>query len=386
MGVYRQQYKDKKTGELKHTKVWYYEFIYAGERIRESAKTTRKTIAIEAEKQRRLQLEQAMAGIPVEGRQLRIRAVNDFVETYMGRYELDHRGRDQSILSARNRLAHVKRLLGRFLLSDLAEDVIRNYIRTRLDEGVGGRTVNMEVGELARAIGKPWSVLWPKVRKQEERKDVGVALSSEEEQRLLDASSANKRWYLVAIMIRLALLTGMRIGEITRLTWRQIDFGRRVVTVGKAKTAAGTGRQIPMNNDLLALVSAHAEWFRGRFGETRPEYYLFPFGKPAPTDPTRPITTVKTAWTSIRKAAKVKCRIHDLRHTVATKMAEAGVPESTMLALLGHMSRAMLERYSHIRMRAKREAVECLNTTMVNRSSIEVPIKSPIVGGLGSLQ
>jgi integrase len=46
----------------------------------------------------------------------------------------------------------------------------------------------------------------------------------------------------------------------------------------------------------------------------------------------------------MRKEAKVNCRLHDLRHTAATKMAEAGVPESTMLALMGHMSRAMLER------------------------------------------
>ncbi len=43
-------------------------------------------------------------------------------------------------------------------------------------------------------------------------------------------------------------------------------------------------------------------------------------------------------------------------------MAEAGVPESTMLSLAGHMSRAMLERYSHIRMAAKRDAVACLNS------------------------
>jgi len=57
------------------------------------------------------------------------------------------------------------------------------------------------------------------------------------------------------------------------------------------------------------------------------------------------------------------CRLHDLRHTAATKMAEAGTPESTMLALMGHMSRAMLERYSHIRMAAKREAVEALATS-----------------------
>src|SRR5258708_23949905 len=69
---------------------------------------------------------------------------------------------------------------------------------------------------------------------------------------------------------------------------------------------------------------------------------------------------MKTAWNELRKRAKVSCRLHDLRHTAATKMAEAGTPETTMLALMGHMSRKMLERYSHIRMAAKRTAVEAL--------------------------
>ena len=90
----------------------------------------------------------------------------------------------------------------------------------------------------------------------------------------------------------------------------------------------------------------HANWFTSRFGESRPELYLFPFGKPTPNDPTRCITDVSGAWDALRKRARVQCRLHDLRHTAATKMAEAGVPESTMLALMGHMSRAMLERYS----------------------------------------
>ena len=90
---------------------------------------------------------------------------------------------------------------------------------------------------------------------------------------------------------------------------------------------------------------------------------MFAFGKPAPSDPTRPTTTLKTAWGSIRAVAKVNCRLHDLRHTAATKMAEAGTPESTMLSLMGHMSRAMLERHSHIRMAAKRDAVEALQLT-----------------------
>jgi hypothetical protein len=60
-------------------------------------------------------------------------------------------------------------------------------------------------------------------------------------------------------------------------------------------------------------------------------------------------------------------------------MAEAGVPESTMLAIMGHMSRAMLERYSHIRMTAKREAVKALRLSPKCEISDEVPTKVPTV-------
>src|SRR5262249_38116155 len=149
-----------------------------------------------------------------------------------------------------SRLEHVTRLLGAALLPDVNEDAIRSYIRNRLDEGAAGRTINMEVGELSRAIGQKWSVLWPKGRKLEERKDVGKALSVEEEKRLLLAVAADtspNRSQTLGTFVRIALLTGMRAGEITNLTWGQVDFARRVVTVGRAKTASGTGRQIPMN-------------------------------------------------------------------------------------------------------------------------------------------
>jgi integrase len=260
-------------------------------------------------------------------------------------------------------MKHVARLLGTRRLSDLTEDAIMDYIAARIGEGVCGRTINMEVGELSRAIGKPWSTLWPKVRKQEERKDVGKALSAEDERKLLDASCKKARWIHAGTFIRIALMTGMRSGEITSLTWQQVDLAKGVITVGRAKTSSGTGRQIPMNNDLISLFSMHAEWFTGKFGAMKPEHFLFPFGKPQPTDPTRCATSMKTVWNSIRAEAKVDCRLHDLRHTALTKMAEAGVPESVMLALAGHMSRAMLERYSHIRMGAKRVAVEALRLT-----------------------
>jgi integrase len=370
-------------GVYKRGGTYHYEFIFAGKRIRESAHTASKTVAKEAEKSRRRELERTLAGLPAEKREDRIKSVNDMVESYLADYGLNHR--EKSTVSANGRLAHVNRLLGSTLLPDLTEDAIKGYIRTRLQEQVSGRTINMELGELSRAIGKDWSVLWPKVRKLEERKDVGKALSAEEESALLavlgETQSQNGQTY-----VRLALLTGMRAGEILDLTWKQIDFRRRTVTVGRAKTAAGTGREIPMNDELFALLSVHADWYVSKFCATDPSWYVFPFGSPRPSDPTRPTTTMKTFWEGVRKKAGVVCRFHDLRHTVATKMAEAGVRESTMKALLGHMSCAMLERYSHIRLAAKREAVESLTTEAKGPVSASVPTKVPTTTESTSIQ
>ena len=356
----------------------HYEFLFAGKRIRESAHTSSKTVAKEAEKNRKRELERTLAGLPATDRMDRIKSAGDMVKGYLESYGLGHRAK--SVLFAKGRLAHVSRLLGTKLLPDITEGAIHSYMRTRLDEGVSGRTINMEVGELSRAIGHPWSTIWPKVRKMEERKDVGKALSPEEERRLLDAVTnqvSHSRSQTLGTFIRVALMTGMRSGEILGLTWGQVDLARRVITVGRAKTSSGTGRQIPMNGDLFAVLSVHASWALERFGAVEAGHYLFPFGKPSPSDPTKAMTDVTGAWDALRERAGVECRLHDLRHTAATKMAEAGVPESTMLALMGHMSRAMLERYSHIRMAAKREAVEALGLSKPRQNSEGTPTKSP---------
>jgi integrase len=71
----------------------------------------------------------------------------------------------------------------------------------------------------------------------------------------------------------------------------------------------------------------------------------------------------KVGWESARKAAKVSCRFHDLRHTFISRLAESQASDSTVMALAGHVSRAMMERYSHIRMEAKRRAVDDLSGT-----------------------
>ena len=88
----------------------------------------------------------------------------------------------------------------------------------------------------------------------------------------------------------------------------------------------------------------------------------------------------------MRKSTSVSCRLHDLRHTFATRLAENGVSESTMLALMGHMSRAMLERYSHIRMAAKREAIARVTLATVKHELEGVPVKVPVVTAQAILQ
>lgn len=75
-------------------------------------------------------------------------------------------------------------------------------------------------------------------------------------------------------------------------------------------------------------------------------------------DPARPVTTLKTAWSTVRRKADVKGRWHDNRHTLITELAESGAGDETIMAIAGHVSRQMLTRYSHIRTEAKRHALE----------------------------
>jgi integrase len=194
----------------------------------------------------------------------------------------------------------------------------------------------MEVGELSRAIGQPWSRLWPKVRKLEERKDVGRALSADEQKALLDGLQ-NRRTPHISTLVPLLLLTGMRAGEALSLIWGRVDLMDKTLRVGRAKTSNGTGRVIPINDDLGSVLAAHRTWFIEKFGVPRPEHYLFPWGKGVPSDPTRHITDITWAWDRLRAPIRVSsaacmtsgivptsrsCRLFE----GATRLARGGYP------------------------------------------------------------
>jgi integrase len=85
-------------------------------------------------------------------------------------------------------------------------------------------------------------------------------------------------------------------------------------------------------------------------------------GAPLSKDPTRPITSFKTSWTKVRKNAGVEDRWHDNRHTLVTELAESGAGDEAVMSIVGHASRAMLSRYSRVRMEAKRRALDEIAT------------------------
>ena len=242
---------------------WYFEFVFDGQRIREAAKTTRKTIALEAEKQKRLSLERARSGLPTENLKVRSRTVARTLEAFKKAYPVDHRQKGTQLITERS--AHLQRLLGSLLPQDLTEDRIKEYMAHRLKEGVSNATVNMELSVLSRALGHKFQALWPKLRHLPENRQKGCALSAQEEQRLVDAAARN-RSRMIGPIVRMALVTGMRRDEIRLLKWSQIDFDQKQITVGRSKTATGQGRIIPFGPMLETLLAAYLSWYVSKLG------------------------------------------------------------------------------------------------------------------------
>src|SRR4030095_5017140 len=104
-----------------------------------------------------------------------------------------------------------------------------------------------------------------------------------------------------------------------------------------------------------------------QLGFAQPEHHLWPACQWGEIDPTKPLRKWDTAWRSLRtKAGLPGLRFHDLRHTVITELAEMGVPDHVLESISGHLSRRMLEHYSHVRIEAKRKALEALDQQRQN--------------------
>jgi integrase len=342
---------------FKRGSVWWYEFWFAGRRIQESSKSKSKTIAKQAEQQRKRELELGFNAIE-DGRERNVRTLRDKAEEYLESYGL----RNRSKTFADYAVKHLLQFLGTRMLVDIDEASVREYQDTRLKEKASPKTINEEVGFLLRLLDERGELIRAQLKRQKSlklknRNNVARVYSPEEKTSLTTEAQKSRSPHIYPALM-LAQNAGMRSTEIRTTQWKQVDLKKRFLVVHKSKTEAGEGRTIPLNSALYEALSRHAEWYALRFGRIEPEWYLFPFGKSKHLDPTRPVTTLKTAWKYVKQRANVRGRLHDSRHTLITELAEGGVGDQTIMDIAGHVSKQMLKHYSHIRMKAKREALE----------------------------
>jgi integrase len=253
---------------------------------------------------------------------------------------------------------------------------ITNYRTWRAAQNVGPATLNAELGILRRMLKRArlWARVADDIRPLREPSTIGRALTEEDKQRLLKTAVMKPEWETAYLAAILCLNTTARGCELKGLQWSDIDLFQRTITIRKTKTAAGE-RMIPLTSvaaSALARLRTRAE----SFGPVETSLYVFAAFVPkfnfngtnvvgynvTGYDPTKHINSWRTAWRSLtRKAGLPGFRFHDLRHCAITSLAESGAADSTIMAIAGHVSRRLLERYSHVRMEAKRNAMEALS-------------------------
>lgn len=344
--------------------IWWYSFKFGGRQIHESSKSTSKTVAVEAMRQRRRQLEETFNGI--EKRKIPPtfeRASKEWLERRAGIADTTR----ETYGHALKRLSAAS---GKSLICDITAASITAYQKAREKDGAAGATVNKEFTVLASILADHglWNAIRRDVARLEENESAGRALLPDEEAQLLQAASQvgvkQGHWSPIYTVTVLGLNTGLRHSEVRKLRWCDVDMERRVLVVGKSKSDSSTGRPVP----IIPPAWAALDMWASRFPNRQHSDYIFPACENGNINPARPIAHWRTAWAKARALAELPgLRYHDLRHSAATKLLENGVPMATVAQVLGWSASTairMAKRYGHIRPDAQRQALESIATPM----------------------
>lgn len=381
---------------------WHMDATVNGVRYREALDTTDKREAV-ALAQKRIAEIQAGKGASKAGREFARLSFGTAADIYLS--ERAWRVSERTSQLEKERLKPLRKFFGDRPVFRIKAHDIATYQKARR-ERVAGRTVNMEIGVLRQLMkrGKVWSVVAEDVQMERESGAQIARVLTEDQKRLLFATATMKPGWLVAHCAAvLAASTTCRGVELKGLRWRDVDLFDRTLTIRRSKTESGR-RVIPLTGDALGALARLRE--RAEVGAAaEPEHFVFPSCEALKLDPSRPQKTWRTAWRRLtREAARLAgraaatkaieagrgwkaalqawrraatnlkgFRFHDLRHQAITELAEAGASDATLMALAGHMSRRMLEHYSHVRMEAKRTAIAALErggTLMGTRVSV----------------
>lgn len=255
------------------------------------------------------------------------------------RYQLEVTPHKKGADRERDRLAvWLHHPLAKRSLSSLKSKDFAQYRDARLKQ-VSSNTVRLElaiVSHLFTIALKEWGI--PAVnplsgiRKPKPSNSRTRRLEGDEEDRLLRACKGSRNALLYSIVV-VAIETGMRLSELLKLTWADVDFAKRLAYLEDTKN--GTGRAIPLSIRAIEVLSAMP-----RNIATSRVFYAWP---------QRP-DAISGAWNPAKeRAGIVDLHFHDLRHEAASRLFEKGLNVMEVASITGHKTVQMLYRYTHLK-------------------------------------
>jgi integrase len=239
--------------------------------------------------------------------------------------------------------------LGDYALAAVTPDLVADYRDSRLAEGKANNTVRLELallGHMYTVAIREWRlglVYNPvtNIRKPSPGNGRNRRLTKQEESRLLEAVDQHSN-PMLGWIVRIALYTGMRKGEIVSLRHGQVDLQKRLVMLTDTKN--GSARNVPLTRPAVSVfkeVLSHG----AHFVDTD---LLFP-GEPG-KDGLRKPYEFTPMWSRIVRSMGIEnLRFHDLRHEAVSRLVEVGLGDQEVAAISGHKSMQMLKRYTHLR-------------------------------------
>jgi integrase len=250
-----------------------------------------------------------------------------------------------------NMRLHIVPRWGKLRLSEIHQQDVAKWLAEKRENGLSPATVEKLRVTFGRSfeLALQWNI--PGVIKNPtrniKRPPINNArerfLSPDEAQRLQAAVAKSLNPQLKWI-VGLLLLTGARVSELLHAEWRNVDLERRAWLIPTSKT--GKPRHVPLSKAAIDIIGQ------------LPRFDGCPFLLPNP-ETKRPYTDIKHPWATARKAAGLPgLRIHDLRHSAASFMINAGIDLFAVGRVLGHANHASTMRYSHLAQDTLLAAVE----------------------------
>ena len=151
----------------------------------------------------------------------------------------------------------------------------------------------------------------------------------------------------------------MRRGEIFNLKWSMVDMKRRTITLEANMTKDNEKRIIPISDPLLKLLKEIPR-------PIHDDHVLLFRGKPLQALGKALNRACDKAEIPYGRKTNNGFVFHDLRHNFNTNMRKAGVTESVIMAVTGHSTWEMFDRYNTVDLEDTRNAVKSLKVFFQN--------------------